>query len=252
VGKASRNRRRAAAVRARKTRSGSPFWYVATAIIVIVGVIFVVIARGNNTATAAPQSGDHWHAALGVYLCDHWDGDGDWAWPTQTADGAPGRAGSGLYAGLHSHGDGLIHIEPQTSDEMGKHATVGTYFKFGGWKLSDKEISFVGETKQAGDKCGTKPGEVRYMVNHVEKKGNPADYKIEDGDVIVIAFVPADFDMKKIQDPPSVKNLTNPNANEGQLGATTTLPTSASSAPSGTTTPATSAPAGGTVTSAAP
>ena len=38
----------------------------------------------------------HWHAALGVYACDHWMSDGTgagiWQWPTATPQGVPARA----------------------------------------------------------------------------------------------------------------------------------------------------------------
>src|SRR5690349_1875791 len=119
MGKASRNRRRAAAVKARRTRSSSPMWYALTGVIVIVGVLLVALAKGNNANAESPKVGDHWHAALGVYMCDHWQGGGNWTWPSFTQDGVPARAGTSAYAGLHSHGDGIIHIEPRTSDETG-------------------------------------------------------------------------------------------------------------------------------------
>ncbi|MCU1428893.1 MAG: hypothetical protein JWL83_2893 [Actinomycetia bacterium] len=205
-------------------------------------MVAIVLSRGTNANAGAPQSGDHWHAALGVYLCDHWQGDANWVWPSQTSSGTPARP-DGTYAGLHSHADGIIHIEPSTSDEMGKNATLGTYFKFGGWKLSSTEINFVGADKKAGDKCGSKPGEVRWEVNGKVQTGNPARYKLKDGDAIVVAFVPADFNMKTIAQPPSVKNLAGAGSREGQAGVSTTTPantsTGSSSTLPGATTPTT-------------
>jgi hypothetical protein len=212
-------------------------------LILIVGVAAVALSR-TNSASAHPVAGDHWHAALGVYLCDHWQGDGNWTWPAQTPQGSPARFGTQAYAGLHSHGDGIIHIEPQTSDEMGKNATVGTYFKFGGWKLSDKQVEFVGESKKNGDKCGAKPGEIRWEVNGVEKTGNPAHYKIKDGDEIAIAFVPADLSLKTLGHVPSLQHLADALNRETNtpLPDATTMPTVPPTTKAGTTTtkPATS------------
>jgi len=209
-------------------------WYALTGVIVIVGVLLIALAKGNNASAESPNVGDHWHAALGVYMCDHWQGGGNWLWPSFTSDGVPARAGTSAYAGLHSHGDGIIHIEPRTSDETGKHATVGTYFKFGGWHLSDTKVTFVGETKSNGDKCGTKPGLVRWAVNGAEQKGNPANYKINDGDEIVVAFVPADVSLKSLGHPPSLQNLATALNREGN----TPLPaTPSTAAPTATTVP---------------
>jgi hypothetical protein len=218
-------------------------------VIVIAGVIAIVFARSGSSNNLPPQASDHWHAALGVYMCDHWQGDGNWAWPTQTATGEPARAGTNLYAGMHSHGDGLIHIEPQTSDEMGKNATLGTYFKFGGWKLNSSEVTFVGATEKNGDKCGSKDGVLRWEVNGTEHTGNPASYKINDGDWIAIAFVPKDTKLSSIGKPPSIANLetvqsggtvaTSPPGVTGPPTASTTT----SSAPSATTTSAGASPA---------
>jgi hypothetical protein len=213
-------------------------WYALTGVIVIVGVLLVALAKGGNSNTARPQVGDHWHAALGVYMCDHWQGGtngSNWLWPSFTAAGSPARAGTSAYAGLHSHGDGIIHIEPQTSDEIGKHATVGTYFKFGGWHLSDTKVTFVGETKTNGDKCGSEPGLVRWAVNGAEQKGNPANYKINDGDEIMIAFVPKTTNLKSLGHVPSLANLATALNREGN----SQLPSSATTMP---TVPQTTAP----------
>jgi hypothetical protein len=213
-------------------------WYALTGVIVVAGVLGIAIARNAGTAgNTHPLATDHWHAALGVYLCDHWQGEGNWPWPTQTADGLPARAGTNLYAGLHSHGDGLIHIEPQTSDEMGKHATLGTYFKFGGWKLSSSEVSFVGESKKAGDTCSGKPGEVRWSVNGAEHTGDPASYKIKDGDEILVAFVPSTTKLSSLGQIPSVTNLESIQGT-GTTAPTTVAPqatTATTKAPTGTT-----------------
>jgi hypothetical protein len=164
----------------------------------------------------------HWHAALGVYDCDNWLGDatgeGIWLWPNATLDGHPARAGDpNRYAGLHSHDDGVIHMEPLTPDEAGPNATLGRYFEFGGWLLASDGFDFLDAQVKNGDDCHGTPGTLtwkvarwdgtlgpqRYTVEH----GDPARYKLYDRDVIVIAFLPEGHTAASIGDPPSLQYL---------------------------------------------
>jgi len=207
----------------------------------------------------------HWHAALGVYDCDHWMGDstgrGIWNWPAATLQGSPARAAEpSLYAGLHSHDDGVIHMEPLVSAEAGRNATVGLYFDYGGWKLSQTGFSFLGTTVKNGDKCGTATGTLQWELGkwdgtsgkqkYKPMTGNPASYKLYQGDIVVIAFLPPGKAISSIGDPPSVSHLANAlgveNVAPGQSVPTTptTLPT--------VSVPATTAPKGGTVTTVSP
>jgi hypothetical protein len=179
---------------------------VAIAVLVVVALasVSVVATRGHDPARPelAPEGGqtpvgigptqfDHWHAALGVNDCGRWVPN--WLWPPGASDtGGPGRAGSGLYAGLHSHGDGLIHIEPFTSNEMGSHATLGLYFRYGGWSLDATAVTFVGVHERNGSLCNGERGVLRWAVNGRELHGDPSEYKIRDGDVIALVFTTAD------------------------------------------------------------
>jgi hypothetical protein len=256
MSKASRAKRRRAAVRAAQRSNNNRFWYAITALVVVVGVVAIVIFRANQPPELGPKlassshPADHWHAALGVYDCDHWVGDpsvgnGLWLWPAQTSQGSPGRVGTDAYAGLHSHGDGIIHMEPATTDEAGKNATVGKYFQFGGWKLSSSGYTFLTTTVKNGEKCKNgQPGVLKWAVgkwtggNKVAYKvhtGNPGSYKLYNADVIIVAFVPANVDITKLGNPPSLPNLASAAGNTGQ----TIAPSSPSTAPS--TTPTTRA-----------
>src|SRR5919201_3715244 len=139
MGKASRTKRRRAAVRSAKRARSNNWWYGLTALIVIAGVALIVYARATSAGNEPPlldsnSPQHHLHAALGVYDCDHWmsdgSGNGVWNWPAVAninGQQTPGRAGTNAYAGLHSHDDGVIHMEPATTDETGTHATVGKY-----------------------------------------------------------------------------------------------------------------------------
>jgi hypothetical protein len=277
VTNASRAKRKRAAVRSAKRSRHNTWWYGLTAIVVIIGIAGVVYARASAPAAVGPflangdptQQNTHWHAALGVYDCDHWMGDtpgsGIWNWPNANTQGQPSRAANpSVYAGLHSHDDGIIHMEPAVSEEAGKNATVGKYFEFGGWKLSDTGYTFLGTTVKNGDKCATggagtlqwslarwdgTTGKQKYTV----MTGNPAKHKLLQGDIVVIAFLPQGKSITSLGDPPSLKNLPNAAGVETAPGATapTTLPTGTTpvtSAPEGATT----VPKGGTATTVAP
>ena len=61
------------------------------------------------TPTPPVANQDHWHAAYGVYLCD------DFA-PPITDERDP--------KGIHTHGDGIIHIHPFVRSSPGKNATL--------------------------------------------------------------------------------------------------------------------------------
>jgi hypothetical protein len=243
--------------------------------VVIVGVALVVYARATAPSPVGPFLQDasnptkkdtHWHAALGVYNCDHWMGDnsakpGTWNWPNATPTGSPARASNtNVYAGLHSHDDGVIHMEPAVSEEAGKNATVGKYFDFGGWKLSSSGFSFLGTTVKNGDKCGTATGTLQWEVGtwdgdttgkvkqtYKVMTGNPASYKLKQYDIVVIAFLPPGKTLASIGSPPSVPNLaTALGAENTPAGSVTTMPPTGSSTPtaptttpSGSTTPTT-------------
>jgi hypothetical protein len=238
---------------------------VVTVLVVITGIVIVVLSRMGQPDPVGPQlasSGnptDHWHAALGVYDCDHWvgepgQGEGLWVWPYATPQGSPARSGTNTYAGLHSHGDGIIHMEPAVTEESGRKATVGRYFDFGGWDLSSSGYDFLGTKVSNGDDCNGKPGVLKWAVGkwdgnddvkYVEHDGNPASYKLYDSDAVIIAFVPEDVSIESLGNPPSLPNLEGATGREGST--MDTVPTTASTVP-GATTPTT----GATTTTAGP
>src|SRR6266576_4275673 len=105
MGKASRTKRRRAAVRSAKRARQNNWWYALTALIVVTGIALIVYARMTAPSLVGPfvldqnnpqKKDTHWHAALGVYECDHWVGDGTgegvWRWPSDT-----GATGSGVF-----------------------------------------------------------------------------------------------------------------------------------------------------------
>jgi hypothetical protein len=218
-------------------------------LVVIVGIALIIYSRSTAPTPVGPYvSGSshttdtHWHAALGVYYCDHWLGDstgaGVWSWPYATPSGSPAQAGNTqVYAGLHSHGDGIIHMEPAVTAESGRNATVGLYFQYGGWKLSSTGFTFLGTTAKNGDKCGDKPGTLQWATarwdttmgkqTYTVHTGDPAKYKLYNYDIVVIAFLPEGKTIDSIGNPPSLKNLanaTNVETQPGQMPPVNTTP----------------------------
>jgi hypothetical protein len=216
-----RARTRAQARRSTKTRTSQWFYLTIAAIVAlgIVGVVFAQSQRGSasippqpaNPATGAP--GDHWHEAIGVNICGEW--------LANPAEFTTVAANPRVNAGIHTHGDGFIHVEPQTSADGGNNATLGRWFDSGGWSVSSSSVAaWTGPssdpTKKSwsnDERCPShtppagQSGHIVWSVNCKTRAGNPASYKLRNGDIIAIGFL----------------------ANGEHLG----VPPSASSAPSG-------------------
>jgi hypothetical protein len=230
MGKASSSKKVARASRAagRPGAKKSLAWPFAIGGVVILGVALVVLSFGGGSKVdkGAPQPGvDHWHAAYGVYACDHYI--------------APLTDAGSDTTGIHTHGEGLMHIHPFTSTYGGKGANVGAFMKDTGSKLTDTSISVKGAKFTNGDKCNGVPGRLELL--HWDKPTDAAPkvltsnlngYAPKDQSVWVLAFVAPGT---KVPLPPSAANLVDPLAVEqgrqpaqGGTPSSTTPTTSAS------------------------
>jgi hypothetical protein len=198
MGKASR---RKGPVKA-KARRGSNGFIIAIVAISVVGVALIALAKNDNGSSKSAKGpgakiGDHWHAAVGVNLCGTWQANLPQYEPSPNT-------------GVHSHGDGFIHLHPFSAAGAGRNATVGLFYRQAGDKVSATEIKLGKQTYKNGEVCDNldkKPGLVRWSVNGQEKTGNPANYPPNDRDVIAIAFIPKDAE---IGTPPVATSGTNP------------------------------------------
>ena len=122
--------------------------------------------------------------------------------------------------GIHSHGDGLIHAHPAVPSASGKNATIGKFFEELDVKVTATSISLPKSSGakrlnvKNGDKCGKATGRVKAVVfknqadaKGTELKGDPSSWRIQDGQIITVGFVPAETEL---QHPPSVANLADP------------------------------------------
>jgi hypothetical protein len=182
MGKASRNKGR---VKTKSSRSSRGFMVV-VAVIFVLGVALIALAKNDSTSSAkgpGPRINDHWHAAIGVNLCGTWQAN------------LPQYESS---TGLHSHGDGFMHMHPFSAAGAGGNATVGLFYSQAGDKVSAGQVKFAKQTYKNGDTCDSldkKPGLVRWSVNGQEKTGNPGRFVPNDRDVVAIAFLPKGVDI---------------------------------------------------------
>jgi len=220
--------------------------------------------------TADSTGFDHWHAAFSVYVCG-----------TELPNLNDVQDD---LLGIHTHGDGLIHIHPFSLQTSGRRATMARYFDQVGVDVSGDTIRLPmefrgGDTFVSGEStCAGKPAE--WVLAHwkdatsAATKSKPDQVFTEDfGDIrftedlgaYTLAFVPLS-EVDDIPAPHAAKDISilgqcdgpNPPAECEQLlaqqNAATTVPATsapASSAPA-TTAPASSAPASSAPSSSAP
>ena len=91
---------------------------LAMAAIVFIGVVLIVFARQTRDVSALqPSFDDHWHAAYGIYDCTTESFLPDLADPQTRNDG------------IHTHGDGVVHIHPSSSAATGNNATIERFLE---------------------------------------------------------------------------------------------------------------------------
>jgi len=241
MGKASSSKKvaRAAKAAGRPGAGRQLGWPLAIAGLVVVGVVLIVLSRGNNEDSKPPILGDHWHTAYGIYNCD------SFASPLSdvVAD----------VTGLHSHGDGLMHIHPFSTAYTGDRATIAAWGETVGLELTSTSIDAGVVQVENGDDCADGPGTVQVMKwdSIADEEGelleDPADYAMQDGEIITIAFVAEGTEIPKpdesvlatLQAPPDLQQNTVPPATEDTTDTSAETDTSDTSDPdtSDTTTP---------------
>lgn len=160
-------------------------------------------AAGDDGASVdgeAPMVGDHWHAAYGIFVCDNFLGP----IPDQTDP-----------EGIHTHGDGIIHIHPFGPSASGANATMGKFFDAVSIDLDDLGLSGDGGSLTVEDAvCGDQPVEFtihRWAIEDFDQPATVYDSDLadvrftEDLELFTLAFAPPGTE---IPIPPSVPFLT--------------------------------------------
>jgi hypothetical protein len=141
---------------------------------------------------------DHWHAAFGVFVCSAY-------LPAVPAFDNP--------EGIHTHGDGVIHIHPFVEGAAGDNARLGIFLRGAHIQVTANEV-LIGEVRYgAGDMCHGQPTEVS-VVRWADVAGgfepeivakNGADLRFSaDGEGYAVAVVPAGVGVPK---PPAADSL---------------------------------------------
>jgi hypothetical protein len=232
MGKASSAKKVARAARAGGVKQSNQrriMFPLAIGAIVVVGVLLIFVARNGFSpdASASPKPGDHWHAAYGFYVCD--------AFQPPVTDAIEDRTG------IHTHGDGIIHIHPFSNAYSGSNATMSTWGKtvdiqFGSssWTLPD------GTKYENGYDCNGQPAKLsvyKWRVDdpNAEPEIFTSDFgniKLDgDRDAYTFAVVPEGTDVPKPDSIPTLDNLsdvTGSSASVPTQSSTLTVPVSSS------------------------
>ncbi len=175
-------------------------------VIIIAGVALVTFAYTSRDVQARPvQNEDHWHSPYGVWDCAGGE-EGEFLPRFSSSD-------DGL--GIHSHGDGLIHIHPYFEAASGENATIEDFMVAMRAELSDDAITMDdGRVLDEGVDCGGEPAIVQ--VHRWEFAGSvdedPEVYTenlndirfLNNGEAWVIARAP---EGAEIPPPPSIEAL---------------------------------------------
>jgi hypothetical protein len=152
--------------------------------VLAVVALIAALVLGDASSATAPRpkvSGDHWHARYAFVVCD------------ELQENAPSWE-----AGVHTHGDGIIHSHPFNESEEGRGARLVKWFEYGGGELTDDSVRLPGDdvTYENGDECADgSEGIVQVFVTPAltggeEELDDWSEYIPQDGDIVVIYFGP--------------------------------------------------------------
>jgi hypothetical protein len=204
------------------------------AFVVVLGTAGIVYSRDErqpDTTRPLPpiagRAGDHWHAAIGFYICGQF---------------APNLPEGSDPLGIHGHGDNIVHIHPFGTSASGKRARLGVWFDTENVDINATSIKLPDQDrKRNGDDCDNGKGKLQMKVWDSQDPsdpgriidGDPRNFRPQDGQLITIAFVPEGTDIPR---PPSAATLNNLSDVGPQASTTTTTALGADSSASTTST----------------
>jgi hypothetical protein len=141
------------------------------ALVVILGLLIAVTGDGDGGGLYT-NVGDHIHAEYSVIVC----GEAEPTFPVSSG-------------GVHSHGDGSIHIHPSSPSEAGLNANIARFVASTGSRITDEYIELPSGVQYTnGDLCpDDQPGQMFLRVNGITTQ-EIASYVPRDGDVIEMGF----------------------------------------------------------------
>ncbi len=242
MGKASSSKKVARAARAagHAGSSRSFGWPALIGVVVVLGLVLIVLSRGNTEDAVAPKLGDHGHAAYGIYDCDRF------LPPLQDVVVDE--------TGLHTHGDSLMHMHPFGTSYTGANANLENFGLTVDLEVSDTSFSAGVVERENGDECesggeGTVQLKVWDGPDDAEGRlidSDFAEYAPQEFTMWVLAFVPEGTEIPK----PPDEAIASLRAPADVVGGSTPPP--ANTVPVETTAPGTETTAPATETTAAP
>ena len=188
----------------------------AMVLVALLGIILIFVARDQRYDLAPqgdPTTANHWHSAYNVYVCDEISPS------VYVNDSDDDRTG------IHTHGDGLIHIHPFLSTVTGQYATVGAFMDESELVFDDSKIELpIGTVLDENNfKCGDdeENAELRVLKWNTLDAETPTEYLSDlkdvrfnaDGQLFTFAMVS-----------PSMKSSDIPRPDDSYLKSYTTLP----------------------------
>ena len=170
-------------------------------------------APGN--ADEGPKLGDHWHIAVGFSQCG--------VELPALEDAGPDTTG------IHTHGDGLIHVHPFTNSVSGDNAVLGAFVDTVDARVTDEGLETGAWKLPFEGECGGSPATMRAMTwpdpdgslgfsTSITSAGQLRSIPLRpDGSVLAVALVAEDADISM---PASVSQLAAPS----DVSPTTTPP----------------------------
>lgn len=134
-------------------------------------------AEGDDSLSdeEGPTLEDHWHTAFGVYVCGEF---------------LPGRDNGRDPVGIHTHGDGLIHVHPFTKAATGADADLDLFFRSRGDRLDDSVLRWErDEWSEGTTTCNGAPGEVVVATPNGRVTTDVGEVRLLDCSWVTIAFV---------------------------------------------------------------
>lgn len=205
MGKASSSKKvsRAASIGGGKAASTSrPWvWWAVLGLVVVLGLGAIALSRSDYQENATPTNvppiagRDHWHAAYDIYLCGEF------------VDPIPDQRDP---RGIHSHADGIIHIHPFVRSAAGENAVLSEFTDAVDMTLTDDRIQVPGgDVYEEGEtECDGEPGVVQVLVDGEVVTENIPDIRLEDRQLITIAFAPRGAELPTPRSEPNLDNLS--------------------------------------------
>ena len=174
----------------------------AMTLVALLGVVLVFVARDQRSDLAPagdPGLEDHWHSAYNIFVCDE-------IVPTVFANDSEDDR-----TGIHTHGDGLIHIHPFVSTVTGQYATLGAFFNENQTAFDDDtfELPNGNILSEEDFTCGGESAEIRVLKWNQLTAEKPVvftedlrDVRLnENGQLVMFAIVDKDKDNSEIPRP---------------------------------------------------